>query len=247
MPFTVQIFANDAAHRFGDDVRHLQANRLGGPLALGVDIPAGRLDDAAGVLPGLLLSLLLNPLGSPVRLLDDLPCLQPRLLNLVLGRLQPRLSFLARLFCLLQLLLDLQLARFRRLDNRWIDPPRQHAQHQQEGDDLGDQGAVDGEQPGVEQDDRKMQSTSPRWPRSEGTRLNSSHSQISYAVFCLKKKNTSRDNKLYEDDKTPAQAILSKKKKKEKVQPFYTMVFFFNDTATTEIYTLSLHDALPIR
>src|SRR5439155_21410730 len=30
--------------------------------------------------------------------------------------------------------------------------------------------------------------------------------------------------------------------------PFYTYLylFFFNDTATTEIYTLSLHDALPI-
>src|SRR5258708_38210765 len=26
----------------------------------------------------------------------------------------------------------------------------------------------------------------------------------------------------------------------------YLIVFFFNDTATTEIYTLSLHDALPI-
>src|SRR3712207_9558337 len=26
----------------------------------------------------------------------------------------------------------------------------------------------------------------------------------------------------------------------------YTCFFFFNDTATTEIYTLSLHDALPI-
>src|SRR2546429_6743262 len=26
----------------------------------------------------------------------------------------------------------------------------------------------------------------------------------------------------------------------------YGRVFFFNDTATTEIYTLSLHDALPI-
>src|SRR5688572_32562552 len=26
----------------------------------------------------------------------------------------------------------------------------------------------------------------------------------------------------------------------------YFMSFFFNDTATTEIYTLSLHDALPI-
>ena len=44
----------------------------------------------------------------------------------------------------------------------------------------------------------------------KSTRLNSSHDQISYAVFCLKK------------------------------------IFFFNDTATTEIYTLSLHDALPI-
>src|SRR5216683_4749287 len=27
---------------------------------------------------------------------------------------------------------------------------------------------------------------------------------------------------------------------------FILCVFFFNDTATTEIYTLSLHDALPI-
>src|ERR1051325_9147325 len=33
------------------------------------------------------------------------------------------------------------------------------------------------------------------------------------------------------------------------IQPTYENtydVFFFNDTATTEIYTLSLHDALPI-
>src|SRR5574343_154886 len=34
--------------------------------------------------------------------------------------------------------------------------------------------------------------------------------------------------------------LLEKKKKK------ITFFFFFNDTATTEIYTLSLHDALPI-
>src|SRR3712207_8128664 len=27
---------------------------------------------------------------------------------------------------------------------------------------------------------------------------------------------------------------------------YRTIIFFFNDTATTEIYTLSLHDALPI-
>src|SRR5476649_3061900 len=30
------------------------------------------------------------------------------------------------------------------------------------------------------------------------------------------------------------------------VFPLVVYVFFFNDTATTEIYTLSLHDALPI-
>src|SRR5256885_15538805 len=28
--------------------------------------------------------------------------------------------------------------------------------------------------------------------------------------------------------------------------PYGPVIFFFNDTATTEIYTLSLHDALPI-
>src|ERR1035438_8234787 len=30
------------------------------------------------------------------------------------------------------------------------------------------------------------------------------------------------------------------------IRPFLLSFFFFNDTATTEIYTLSLHDALPI-
>src|SRR3712207_8113803 len=30
------------------------------------------------------------------------------------------------------------------------------------------------------------------------------------------------------------------------LQPYLIIIFFFNDTATTEIYTLSLHDALPI-
>src|SRR2546422_569322 len=56
----------------------------------------------------------------------------------------------------------------------------------------------------------------------KSTRLNSSHGYISYAVFCLKKKTH-----------PPARI-------------FVMYFFFFNDTATTEIYTLSLHDALPI-
>src|SRR2546430_1176552 len=67
---------------------------------------------------------------------------------------------------------------------------------------------------------REVVETDQRDPGADldrkSTRLNSSHSQISYAVFCLKKKTTR------------------------------TRFFFFNDTATTEIYTLSLHDALPI-
>src|SRR3989338_3881843 len=51
---------------------------------------------------------------------------------------------------------------------------------------------------------RRQMQTCGMSPDRKSTRLNSSHSSISYAVF------------------------------------------FFNDTATTEIYPLSLHDALPI-
>src|SRR2546429_169906 len=58
----------------------------------------------------------------------------------------------------------------------------------------------------------------------KSTRLNSSHGYISYAVFCLKKKNNTADS----------------------LPHLVFSFFFFNDTATTEIYTLSLHDALPI-
>src|SRR2546427_670320 len=63
----------------------------------------------------------------------------------------------------------------------------------------------------------------------KSTRLNSSHSQISYAVFCLKKKIPDRC--------VVGPAALDRRR---------AVFFFFNDTATTEIYTLSLHDALPI-
>src|SRR6266478_6321197 len=76
----------------------------------------------------------------------------------------------------------------------------------------------------------------------KSTRLNSCHSQISYAVFCLKKKNPPDE----EDEVRQAAAIRAA----DWVFagpgcPSYAL-FFFKDTATTEIYTLSLHDALPI-
>src|SRR5215510_4241222 len=65
----------------------------------------------------------------------------------------------------------------------------------------------------------------------KSTRLNSSHVAISYAVFCLKKKKNFLN--------LPRKMILNLRVK-------LAILFFFNDTATTEIYTLSLHDALPI-
>src|ERR1039458_1486167 len=94
----------------------------------------------------------------------------------------------------------------------------------------------------------------------KSTRLNSSHLGISYAVFCLKKKISDRSMpgsvySLVECSQTQDQQIAmdmpknaNRNKKPIKHGRFFLLflIFFFNDTATTEIYTLSLHDALPI-
>src|SRR5215813_10367386 len=90
---------------------------------------------------------------------------------------------------------------------------------------------------------------SPRPRRSDrkSTRLNSSLVRISYAVFCLKKKtmpdplsvptSSCREQALPEMPRSPFRSH-------ERFCPI--LFFFFNHTSTTEIYTLSLHDALPI-
>src|ERR1039458_8466155 len=90
----------------------------------------------------------------------------------------------------------------------------------------------------------------------KSTRLNSSHLGISYAVFCLKKKNSAHrpDDAVMVDAHTANAVIdvggdgaVGGEVGDEVDQWRYCfVVFFFNDTATTEIYTLSLHDALPI-
>src|SRR2546423_5134397 len=159
MPSAVEAFADDPSPRLGNDVRHWQANRVNRALALGIDVPASRLDDAPRLFAGLLLRLLLDSFGGAVRLLDDLPRLFPGPENLGPGGLELLLSFFARFLGLLQLLLDLLLPRFGGSNNRRVDPPREDPQHQQEGDDLGDQGAVDIEQPCLEIDDRWMHAT----------------------------------------------------------------------------------------
>src|ERR1022692_4631755 len=94
----------------------------------------------------------------------------------------------------------------------------------------------------------------------KSTRLNSSHLVISYAVFCLKKKKT----RLNSSTLVISYAVFCLEQQGSRLSrvccghatlrlSYCSLVFrlvffffFFNDTATTEIYPLSLHDALPI-
>src|SRR6266576_806699 len=94
----------------------------------------------------------------------------------------------------------------------------------------------------------------------KSTRLNSSHVEISYAVLCLKKKKREVrealgvNNRCESLDRADADASgilllvceLWCVVRPGPAVPAYLAVFFFSDTATTVIYTLSLHDALPI-
>src|ERR1041385_6510589 len=94
----------------------------------------------------------------------------------------------------------------------------------------------------------------------KSTRLNSSHGYISYAVFCLKKK---KKKETKHEHATCRATPTTRRRTAQHVCThdlclalfcllsgyslfFFLFFFFFNDTATTEIYTLSLHDALPI-
>src|SRR3954462_10030236 len=85
----------------------------------------------------------------------------------------------------------------------------------------------------------------------KSTRLNSSHTIISYAGFCFQKNpgRSSRSSAIYRTWRRPAPTPphrSSHRRTKSRPRSCATASFFFNDTATTEIYTLSLHDALPI-
>src|SRR6516164_4010579 len=105
-------------------------------------------------------------------------------------------------------------------------------------------------------------SSAPAMARSDrkSTRLNSSHSSISYAVFCLKKKTDSAwllQSTRHDTEPQRNLRILELVDRLLIASPvglmhelplpsLSSLFFFYNDTATTEIYTLSLHDALPI-
>src|SRR3990167_2383249 len=106
----------------------------------------------------------------------------------------------------------------------------------------------------------------------KSTRLNSSHSQISYSVFFLMIRRPPRSTlfpytTLFRSHGALAVCQIAhvrpltrsrwrqrsarpnrSEEHTSELQSQSNLVFrlFFNDTATTEIYTLSLHDALPI-
>src|SRR6266487_3141654 len=80
----------------------------------------------------------------------------------------------------------------------------------------------------------------------KSTRLNSSHPSISYAVFCLKKKKQYKDaDELQKRIRTKYPALEMSWEADLRISR-YRRTLFLNDPAPTEIYTLSLHDALPI-
>src|SRR5215475_14225944 len=95
----------------------------------------------------------------------------------------------------------------------------------------------------------------------KSTRLNSNHVKISYAGFCLKKKkqglwgfDSTVTNRGVTGSATGGYVVASfllasptdVRRLYTPFSPIYHSNFFFKDAATTEIYTLSLHDALPI-
>src|SRR6266704_3631520 len=93
----------------------------------------------------------------------------------------------------------------------------------------------------------------------KSTRLNSSHVSISYAVFCLKKKMYAETVRRNRGRRSQSRTCVERggagggrrgvdggDRAVQYRRAAFVPVFFFNDTATTDIYTLSLHDALPI-
>src|SRR6266705_980192 len=78
----------------------------------------------------------------------------------------------------------------------------------------------------------------------KSTRLNSSHRTISYAVFCLKIKNLhwASEQQVGNLINVFCQSMIEG----AYLEKTFKVNFFFHDTTTTQIYTLSLHDALPI-
>src|SRR5688572_22731173 len=80
----------------------------------------------------------------------------------------------------------------------------------------------------------------------KSTRLNSSHSQTSYAVFCLKKKKAECDQEPHRAQGAANAKPCGRDKANPRLGTRRVLRYFSSDTSPTLVSTLSLHDALPI-
>src|SRR6202030_3775147 len=92
----------------------------------------------------------------------------------------------------------------------------------------------------------------------KSTRLNSSHSSISYAVFCLKKYETSQRDEYFRDDDL-RQGVATQEARARVIDVFFLLnsvrclhrrsvrfakLFFFKNWAPPQIFSFSLHAPL---
>src|SRR6202012_5794574 len=83
----------------------------------------------------------------------------------------------------------------------------------------------------------------------KSTRLNSSHANISYAVFCLKKKRKSssvRSGAAFAPPALRMWPLPPRNAPKMVGMVFISVIFFLNDTAPPEIYPFSQPHRFPI-
>ena len=136
-----------------DERAHLGAQLLQGPVTLRLDVAARHVDLRLGVAAALVAQLLGLGRGLLVGAVDQLPRLGTRLgeglLHVLLHLLEAALGLLRGLDALLDLLLPL----LGGLHDRRIGVLGEDAEHDHEGDQLGDEGAVGGEQPRRVRDD----------------------------------------------------------------------------------------------
>src|SRR6202521_4951738 len=91
-----------------------------------------------------------------------------------------------------------------------------------------------------------------REPDRKSTRLNSSHLRISYAVFCLTKRNVHVNRSpaagtLTNSEYRPGKFVAAMRERAsvENEQNVFTFLFFLNETASTEIAALPPRRVLP--
>ena len=162
MPGVVERFADDLFRRRDHHARDLVLSRLQSAVSLRLDVLLRVLDDALVLGLGLLTELLAKLLPGTVGAFDHRVRGLASIDELAFGLLEASLGVSTCLLGFLELCGDLALAGFSDGDDPWKDRfrdpeegqghPRKEQQHQQKPNCLDDEGAVDGQRPGVEKE-----------------------------------------------------------------------------------------------